>query len=400
MTGGSEEFRIRSLTGSVFLPSLLFAVGQGAAIPILPLLALELGLSVPMAGAVVAARALGTLVFDLPAGFLVSRFGERKAMLAGTLGLVVSAIGIGLGPSALVLAVLVFLMGGAWSVWLLARVAYAAEITPFSQRGRVMSILGGLGRIGAVVGPLLGGAVVAAFGLAAAFYLQAAFAVLALVALWLRTLPLEKTAVPPVRLTHHLVRHMVEHKRLMLTMATVSVVVQMLRSARDAILPFWGDAIDLSPSQISLVFSVMSAAEVASFYPAGIASDRFGRKWSVVPCLGLLTIGLAALPTALTLGSLIAIGIVIGVGNGFGAGMQMTLGADLAPPDAVAGFLGIWRMGADAGAVGGPAVVAAASGVSLVFAALSMAVFGVVGLGVVIFLFPKRFGKASLGLSP
>ncbi|MEX0667160.1 MAG: MFS transporter, partial [Acidimicrobiia bacterium] len=86
----AEEFRIRSLALPVYLPTFLFAVGQGAAIPILPLIALDMGLSVPVAGLLVGLRAVGNLLFDIPAGMLVSRFGERKAMMfgAGLLSLV------------------------------------------------------------------------------------------------------------------------------------------------------------------------------------------------------------------------------------------------------------------------------------------------------------------------
>ena len=59
-----KAFRLRSLTVSVYLPSFLFAVGQGAVITILPLFARELGASVALAGALVAIRSMGMLVFD------------------------------------------------------------------------------------------------------------------------------------------------------------------------------------------------------------------------------------------------------------------------------------------------------------------------------------------------
>ena len=60
MSQPAEEFRSRSLALPVYLPTFLFAVGQGAAIPILPLIALDMGLSVPIAGLLVGLRAVGT----------------------------------------------------------------------------------------------------------------------------------------------------------------------------------------------------------------------------------------------------------------------------------------------------------------------------------------------------
>ncbi|MEX0667906.1 MAG: MFS transporter, partial [Acidimicrobiia bacterium] len=83
MSSSAEPFQVRSLILPVYLPTFLFAVGQGAAIPMLPLLALDMGLSVPVAGLLVALRSVGTLLFDIPAGMLVSRVGERKAMMIG-----------------------------------------------------------------------------------------------------------------------------------------------------------------------------------------------------------------------------------------------------------------------------------------------------------------------------
>ncbi|MEK8227718.1 hypothetical protein NKG05_18855 [Oerskovia sp. M15] len=39
----------------------------------------------------------------------------------------------------------------------------------------------------------------------------------------------------------------------------------------------------------------------------------------------------------------------MGFGNGIGSGILMTLGADVAPPDVRAQFLGIWRLFQDSG---------------------------------------------------
>ena len=92
----APPFRMRSLGWSVYLPTFLFAVGQGATIPVIPLFATNLGASVALASLIVGLRGFGTMVFDLPSGALVSRFGERWAMLIGTLALgIVAAVSYG-----------------------------------------------------------------------------------------------------------------------------------------------------------------------------------------------------------------------------------------------------------------------------------------------------------------
>ena len=47
-----------------------------------------------------------------------------------------------------------------------------------------------------------------------------------------------------------------------------------------------------------------------------------------------------------------------------GAGINMTLGADFAPPDRRAEFLGVWRFITDIGTAGGPLLLSAVMAVS------------------------------------
>ena len=142
-----DPFRVRSLTASVYLPNLLFEIGHGATVPVIALLALDHGASTALAGVIVALRGLGTMVFDVPAGVIVSRLGERRAMVVSAFALAVIALAIGQEPSLPLYALLVFLMGCAWAMWMLSRLTYATESSPIGHRGRVMSMLGGVGRM-------------------------------------------------------------------------------------------------------------------------------------------------------------------------------------------------------------------------------------------------------------
>jgi MFS family permease len=220
--------------------------------------------------------------------------------------------------------------------------------------------------------------------------------VVAFVSLAVRTEPLDHPVVVPRRLTRHLLAHVGAEKRLMSTVAVVSVAIQVLRSARDAFIPLWGDAIGISAAQVSIVFAVMSAAEVVTFYPAGLLSDRLGRKWSAIPCMALLSIGVALVPFTGSFVPLAGAALIVGIGNGLGAGIQMTLGSDLAPAEARAPFLGMWRLGADAGAVAGPSLIAgAASAVSLAFAAVLLSGVGLAGIVVMAFLVPETLQERA-----
>ena len=67
---------LRSLGMSVYLPSILFFIGDGGIIAIVALAARDLGASPAVAGLIVALRGVGVLVFDIPAGWALTRFGE------------------------------------------------------------------------------------------------------------------------------------------------------------------------------------------------------------------------------------------------------------------------------------------------------------------------------------
>ncbi len=175
MTSGGVEkpFQLRSLTLSVYIPTILYSIGQGAVIPIIPLFAKDMGASVAVASLIVAMRGLGQLTFDMPAGLAVSRWGDRGDMVLGTFLIGCVAIGAYFAHSTLILAPLVFVMGGASAFWQIARLAYVSEVAPIELRGRALSIQAGMNRVGNFIGPALGGLLAHRYGLEAAFIAQA-----------------------------------------------------------------------------------------------------------------------------------------------------------------------------------------------------------------------------------
>lgn len=378
----ARPFRLRSLAISVYLPSFLFAVGQGAMIPVIPLFALELGASMALAGTIVALRGIGMLSFDLPAGVLVSRLGERWAMILGTVALALVAVGASLGRSVLVLAPLMFVMGCAWSIWMLARLSYATEVAPPELRGRVLSLLGGSNRLGNFIGPIVGGVIGEWAGLTSAFYVQAGLAAAAAVVMFVVVPDDEGRDVAEASAhgsLHGLVR---EHSRVFATAGVVAIAIAMLRSTRQVVIPLWGSAIGLTAGQVGLLFGLSSAIDLLMFYPAGVVMDRYGRKWTAIPCLLALAAGLMVIPLTRTFAGLLAASLVAGFGNGMGAGINMTLGADHAPAAIRAEFLGVWRFITDIGTAGGPLALSLLTAVStLGIATVAIGSVGFVGAG-------------------
>jgi MFS family permease len=117
----------------------------------------------------------------------------------------------------------------------------------------------------------------------------------------------------------------------------------------------------------------------------------------------LLAIGHVLVPFTHVYLTLFLAALVLGVGNGLGSGIVMTLGADLAPDNGRASFLAVWRLISDGGTSIGPLVD---SGVVAV-ATISLAGPVVGGLGfitaavVAIWLRePEHFAEAKLDRRP
>ena len=354
---------LRSVAPTVFLPAMLYGLGQGAIAPVIALSALDLGASVGGASVVVGAVGLGHLLADVPAGALTQRIGERRAMLLATLLVSAALVVCVLAPAVWVLGLAVGLTGVAGAVWQLARQAYLTEAIDPAMRARALSTLGGVQRIGTFAGPFLGAGAMAVGGTAAAYWVHiAAAAAGALLLLFLPDVPGagSKAASPGVGLAD-VVR---SHRSVLLTLGTAASFVGVVRAARLAVIPIWGESLGLSPSTTALVFGLSSAVDMLLFYPAGKVMDRYGRVWVAVPAMVLMGLGLIAVPFTSGVVPLTLAAIVMGLGNGMSSGLVMVLGADASPKVGRASFLGVFRLLADVGLGGGPLLLGGVAAVA------------------------------------
>ena len=158
------SFRWRSIALPALLPTLLFSIGEGAIIPIIPIFANNLGATLAVAGFIAGILMIGELVGDIPSGWLVSRIGERPAMIGASLLSIVGLVICLLSSNPIALGFGIFLVGLATAVFALARHAFMTSFVPISHRARALASLGGIFRFGYFVGPIATAGAIQLFG--------------------------------------------------------------------------------------------------------------------------------------------------------------------------------------------------------------------------------------------
>jgi len=402
-----QPFRWRSVAVAALLPTVLFSTGEGAIIPVIPVVAGNVG-ALAVAGLVSAMLILGQLLGDIPSGVVIQHIGERTAMICASglsvLGLVTAL----LAPNPWVLGLGILVVGIATAVFALARHAFMTTFVPVEFRARALSTLGGTFRLGYLIGPFVGAGVITLTGSAAsAFVIHIVGCALAAIVLIVFADPAKTFDVRARRgietagerevgeEARGLFRTIRESRKVLLTLGIGSGMVAALRASRQVLLPLWAISIGLHETQTSLVIGVAGLVDFSLFFLGGWIMDRFGRLWTAVPSMIGLGIGHLALAfTAFLPGSVgwfIGIAMFLSVANGVGAGILMTLGADLADPRHPAPFLGAWRFTNDAGGATAPLLVAGLTAlVSLPFAAGALGVLGLAG-AVVLRVFVPRY---------
>jgi MFS family permease len=166
------------------------------------------------------------------------------------------------------------------------------------------------------------------------------------------------------------------HRRAFAALGTGIMALSMVRSARQVILPLWCEMLGMDASAVSLVYALSMGIDMSLFFVGGLIMDRFGRVWVAVPSMIVLGIGLNWLAFADHRGAVVTAAILLGLGNGLGAGIVMTLGSDQAPTVGRAQFLSGWRLMADVGNTAAPLLVGAIAGAATLGAAsLAFGVF-------------------------
>lgn len=438
MSSGGQDPGIRRtlwrFAPMIYGPTILFSLGEGALLPLLPVLTERAGGDLAQAAAIASVIVVAQLIGNVPAGWAVSRIGERWTMAIAAAIALVGAVGVTLAPHMGVLAASAFGIGLCASAFGLARHAFMATRVPMHYRARALSLLGGSFRFGMFLGPFAAAGLLALTGdptTTAWFFAACLVCLILLVTLGrdpeeqLRAEGMtprqgagqgagagadggagaaggaradrERTDVSdailddsgeattgsiptPQRIGVFRTawRNRVVLSRLGITGAAMSAV----RQSRIYVLPLWAVSLGLGPESITLIVGLSGGLEFLLFYVSGQIMDRWGRIWASVPSMVIMGGAFFALAFTHDLPGAVPVFVVaasvIGIGNGLSSGILMTLGADAAPPEDPAPFLGAWRTLTDAGGASAPLLVTAVT--ALASLSIAVGIIGMIGL--------------------
>ncbi len=138
--------------------SFSWSLGLWAAVPVIPILSLQLNENIALAGLVVSIGGAGRFFVSYATGPLLDRFGRRGIGAVGIFIRMVFSFLEGVSPTYLSLVAFRFGSGVGTSIWGAAHQTITADVSTAEDRGRISGRKQGWAHFGAIIGPVVGGA--------------------------------------------------------------------------------------------------------------------------------------------------------------------------------------------------------------------------------------------------
>jgi len=387
---GSARFR------AVIGMSLLIMIGFGLIVPSLPQFVRSLGAGEAGVGVVLFAFSLTRLLGDFVAGLLIDQLGERLVTAAGAAIVGLSSIAAGAARTFPQLVVLRGLGGFGSAFFLGGLMAYLVGTTLPAERGRAMGMFQASFGMGFLIGPAVGGVMIAFTPVNVPLYVYGVICLLC-VPLVLRALggehiPAEalteapdvgEETVPASRIpSWSRVRPLLALSAYRAALAA-SALLFIVSAAQQTLLPnFWRDVLHQSKGSSGIPFAITALFGLAVIWHAGSLSDRRGRKFTLVPAVAVCAVAIGAAGLSHNAIVVVALMAVVGAATGYMRPGPSAMVADLATPETRGAAVSGYRIAGDVGALVGPIL----AGVMAQYVSFQAAFLAVGAFGVVVFV--------------
>ena len=327
--------------------TMLLTLGQGIAVPIVPLYADSLGMPLAQVGLAVSAFATARFLTNIPSAVLSDRLG-RKSILIG--GAVIAAVGNVLSGYATTLEPLLafrFIAGIGSAAFITGAIIVISDISETTNRARLMSVYQGTFLVGITLGPAVGGFIADIFDLRAPFL---AVGIVSLAsAVWTffwvpetrdiqasktptqASATLESQTSASTQTPDRIYKFLLRKDFILIAMIFMGVFFTR-GGALFTLLPIKGKYdLGLSPGEVGLLLTLPSIFTFLLLPLVGIISDRYGRKSTIVPGMALFAVGLAVMGVSPSVW-VFALGMVLyGLAQGMEGPAPLAYVSDISP---------------------------------------------------------------------
>ncbi|NSW53638.1 MAG: MFS transporter [Anaerolineae bacterium] len=346
------------LFSSLYFPSFLVFFAAGLLSAVTPIYMAGFDADYTLVGLMLSMGSFSKMLFTLPGGIIIPRLGLKSSMVMGLTAVAIGTAGFFFARTPIEVMLYQVVTGLGHAFYQTARLSYAAGATNSNNRGRSLSALGATNRLSSIISPALGGILAAAFGLRLPHLISAGFILVAAIVIVVSMKPEQAPQRRTQTNLRLLLRVAKANAGLLLRTGSGGILLTVVRFARFTLVPIFGsEVLGLDTSQIGMILSIGSLVDMLNFYSAGTIMDRHGRRAAAIPCVGIMSLGMVLMPFTTGFWGLLAVTALIGLGNGFGSGIMMTMGSDLAPAGQREEFLAIWILLLDAGGAACPLVV-------------------------------------------
>ena len=312
----------------------------------------NLGASVTIIGFITAITTAERLLFQLPGGILADRYGRKRIIVYGSLIRTLSPLIYLLAPT-WEWIIPAALINGMASLYMPAFSAIVADSLPEKRRGAGYGAYNTITNVPMMIGPLIGGLAIEAYGYEFGVKVFLALqVVVGLVMTVVRHMILHETiesrhvdSKAPLVPTGRVFREFPGTIKVMIVVAIIGSFSS--RLVFDLINLYALEVLRLSPGQLGLINTAVGATSTLLALPGGMMSDRYGRRNNIMLGRTVSPISQGLVTLAGGFNSYFAVRVFNAAGIAIGGSGMETGGpswnaliADLVPPEKRATVLG------------------------------------------------------------
>ncbi|MEK9658335.1 MAG: MFS transporter [Chloroflexota bacterium] len=331
-------------------------------VPVLPAFVDGLGAAFWVVGMALTVSYLARFFTNIPAGIMADKFGRKRIIAIGGLGVAIAGSLTGTADSVPVFLILRFLTGMFTAVTITVGNVVFTDLSSVENRGRVLGLVHGMQLVVGLGAPAFGGFLAEFTNVRMPFY--ASGVVVGLFALWaLARMPETR----PESVAEHVrtgggirtdAPALLRHRGFVLVGLLGAATFFTRSGGSHALIPLYADSLfGASSGTLGVLFSISSLIHGVMVYPSGHIADRYGRKVLIGPAGILVGLALFAFPLAHDLWQVGAMFIFLHIAVAAGGQAPVAYLGDVAPHNMRGASFGLYRTFGDLAATASPVLL-------------------------------------------